>query len=212
MWAATGCRRRRVGGMVVRGRVAAWGATGMVAALATGDGGRRWARSFTGDVTGFAASGSSAWAAVTACHQGAAAPVCRTTVVDTRDSGATWQPAVAMGFPRTAGGWQPSHLAPASATTAALVEMFGNSTVGTAGVYVTTDGGASWQLTRPLLELPVGGTTGATVDFVTADLGWLAVPGRRGGPRGQLLETTDGGVSWHLVPDRADVTGLGRGR
>jgi hypothetical protein len=68
-------------------------------------------------------------------------------------AGATFAPAAAMGFPRTAGGWQPSELATVSTNRAVLVDMFGSRTVGAAGVDVTTDGGASWQLTFPLPEL-----------------------------------------------------------
>ncbi len=291
-----------------------WGQMGVAV---TGDGGYHWLSSSMGDVTAFAASGTAAWAAVTTCRQGTAAPECRTAVVSTADSGVTWQPmpdvvsrragrsvavaatstgavafavlppgpittpetvatfehtpgtaatqslapfrcpayttavglhatngggtlwgtcrggtgqsswlaidrstdgganwhaessagatftpAVAMGFPRTARGWQPAALATATANRAALVDAFGSSAAGAAGLYVTTDGGASWQLTWPLPEPPGATASGAAVDFVTGDLGWLAIPSRSGGPRGQLLETTDGGGSWHRVVDR----------
>ncbi len=288
-----------------------WGPMGVAV---TGDGGRHWLRRLVGDVTGFAASGMAAWAAVTTCRQGSAGLDCTTTVVSTADAGAAWRalpglvsprpggsiavaatsigavafavlppgpittpetvaafvhtpgtagtrslapfrcpayttdvglhatdgggtlwatcrggtgesswlaidrstnggaswhaessagafgPAVSMGFPHTAGGWQPATLAPATANRAALFEAFGDPAVGAAGVYLTTDGGASWQLTWPLAHL--NGASFAAVDFVTGDLGWLAVHCQPGGPPGQLLQTTDGGANWHPVAAR----------
>lgn len=290
-----------------------WGPMGVVV---TDDGGHQWRRSLVGNVTGFAASGTTAWAAVTACHPGSAGPECATTVTSTADAGAAWRPlaglvsphaggsvamaatstdavafavlppgpittpetvatfehtpgtastrslapfhcpafttmvrlhatdgggtlwgtcgggqgqaswlaivrstnggaswhaessagasfgpALSMGFPRTAGGWQPATLAPATTNRAVLFEAFGGSTIGAAGVYVTTDGGATWQLTWPLTHLT--GASFAAVDFVTGDLGWLAIPSHPGNPPGQLLQTTDGGTSWHPVADRS---------
>lgn len=68
-------------------------------------------------------------------------------------------------------------------------------------VYITRDGGNSWQCAMPLK--PPG-----EVDFVDADNGWVWVtrysnPGTADPVKGTLYRTTDGGGSWVTIdPDR----------
>lgn len=78
----------------------------------------------------------------------------------------------------------------------------------------TTDGGRAWQsLGQPC----PGGTQGAVVSFVSSSRGWLLCTGEPGAGQQPkvLLQTTDGGVSWHMEagtwPSENGLTSAGGG-
>jgi photosystem II stability/assembly factor-like uncharacterized protein len=90
-----------------------------------------------------------------------------------------------------------------------------------AGLYRTTDGGATWSHVSDLTGLTgmqlSGGTWGhtsgvgqTTLEFADANHGWLATGLEMTSGNYSLLETTDGGKSWHgisIVEGPAAVAG-----
>lgn len=121
----------------------------------------------------------------------------------TGDGGRTWQersslPGTGPASFLTAKNWWAWREEPDAAGLAAPVR---------GKLYRTTDGGENWTVLEPAGDLARALEKGERVrqlDFVTEKMGWLLLATADG--RGtELLQTTDGGATWQLVPIDIDA-------
>lgn len=135
----------------------------------------------------------------------------------TTDGGATWHAVAALstagGGPapgNTAGAAQGPGVSPvamsANGDAAYILAACYPCNQGTLTIGGTTDGGATWTTQPQSLPVPPGiGQFGLA--FSTSTDGWLALSPTRG--LSELLETQDGGVTWHVRYRSASTSPMG---
>lgn len=137
----------------------------------------------------------------------------------TRDRGRTWQKILLPGVPDSRDGWDGLHWAyflnrhvvAADRVEAGTFYMYHSS----AGLFRSTNGGASWTLARG----------GELVPYSNFNAKLRSVPGKAGhlfftagqqsggdAPSGAFVRSTDGGASWREVPGVLEVHAFGFGK
>jgi hypothetical protein len=173
------------------------------------DGGRRWAaRHEPGPVLAVAAIGRSVWMVYADCRRSvrAAAHGCVLHLLKSADGGWTWAPSPAQppgatarsvgGTVVTGGAWGQTWLLRTGASSAYLLSSPGQN--GTAPLWFTADGGASWAQRQIPCGLAMSITLSAAPDGTLMAV--CAGEPTAGYQMKSAARSTDGGLTWAVHP------------
>lgn len=169
------------------------------AILVTKDGGAHWIETFSSTLwlTGLTLVGGEAWVIGNSCGYSDRGS-CPRYLLKSTDGGQTWSqselPVKAFGL----------SISRPTARDAWIATSTGGP--GTAEIFVTHDGGATWE---SLPHPTAGAAWEAEIFFRTPQQGWLLVGGQpgAGSEAKELFGTVDGGMTWtHLLGGPADMS------